>query len=347
MVLGLFVLPLLAQPSFGPPEVVGVVDSPAIAEASGIAASRRNQGVLWTHNDSGDSARVFAISTQGSFLGQYSLPGVFALDVEDIAVGPGPVPGVAYLFVGDIGDNLGFRPALRVHRAPEPEVPVNGAPVNEPLGGVASITLRYPDGPRDAESLAIDPLSGDLFVFSKQAGVSRVYRAAKADVDAGGTITMTLIAEVPISLATGGDISPDGGLIVIRNLDTACMWARIPGATVAEALLGACVPVPVTGRPAEPQGEAIGFAFDSRGYFTISEGAQAPLRYSARLDPPCDADINCDGSADQGDVACMIRAIAGEAGCFCSDDPDFNADGSADQGDLSSLIRVVAGGECP
>lgn len=63
--------------------------------------------------------------------------------------------------------------------------------------------------------------------------------------------------------------------------------------------------------------------------------------------PVCDADINCDGSADQGDVACMILTIAGEASCFCQADPDFNQDGSADQGDIAAIIQVVAGQPCP
>jgi len=60
----------------------------------------------------------------------------------------------------------------------------------------------------------------------------------------------------------------------------------------------------------------------------------------------CDPDVNCDGSPDQGDVACMILAVAGDTSCICQD-PDFNLDGSADQGDVSALIGVVAGQPCP
>jgi len=60
----------------------------------------------------------------------------------------------------------------------------------------------------------------------------------------------------------------------------------------------------------------------------------------------CDPDVNCDGSPDQGDVACMILAVAGDTSCICQD-PDFNLDGSADQGDVAALIGVVAGQPCP
>jgi len=62
--------------------------------------------------------------------------------------------------------------------------------------------------------------------------------------------------------------------------------------------------------------------------------------------PACDPDVNCDGSPDQGDVACMILAVAGDTACICQD-PDFNQDGSADQGDVSAIIGVVAGQPCP
>jgi len=62
--------------------------------------------------------------------------------------------------------------------------------------------------------------------------------------------------------------------------------------------------------------------------------------------PACDPDFNGDGSADQGDVACMILALAGDTSC-AAHDADFNADGSADQADLAAIIEVVAGGPCP
>ncbi len=63
--------------------------------------------------------------------------------------------------------------------------------------------------------------------------------------------------------------------------------------------------------------------------------------------PACDPDVNCDGVPDQGDVACIILAVAGDLACFCQADPDFNHDGVPDQGDVADLILVVAGAACP
>ena len=72
----------------------GAVDG-RIHEASGLAASRRHAGVVYTHNDSGDGPRVFALSAaDGALLGEYEVRGrpgaaaVEAHDWEDMAVGP-------------------------------------------------------------------------------------------------------------------------------------------------------------------------------------------------------------------------------------------------------------------
>src|SRR5437867_2032775 len=92
-----------AAPTFAGGVSQGTVAVAGLNEASGLVASRNNANVLWTHNDSGDSARVFALDTQGRKLGIYTLPGAANVDYEDIAIGPGPVTNVQYLYVGDIG----------------------------------------------------------------------------------------------------------------------------------------------------------------------------------------------------------------------------------------------------
>src|SRR5882724_9748622 len=96
-----------AAPMFGPALTNGEVNIGGLTEVSGVAASRNNANVLWTHNDSGHPAVAHAIDTFGRLLGKYTLPG--NTDNEDIAIGPGPVTNVSYLYVGDIGDNSSKR----------------------------------------------------------------------------------------------------------------------------------------------------------------------------------------------------------------------------------------------
>src|SRR4051812_49239849 len=83
----------------------GNIANSAITEASGIAASRLNPNVLWTHNDSGNPAQIFAMTSTGATLGSYTLTGAGNTDWEDISIGPGPLANTQYIYVADTGDN--------------------------------------------------------------------------------------------------------------------------------------------------------------------------------------------------------------------------------------------------
>lgn len=162
-------------PQFDPATQTGTIQSFYIDEASGIAASRKNDDVFWTLNDSGDSPRIFAFNSNGAHLGIYNLSPAFNNDYEDIAIGPGPTDGVDYLYIGDIGDNSAVRSTIKVYRVPEPTVDKNQSPINVNLTNVETITLRYHDGARDAETLMIDPITKDIYIISKRETYSRVY----------------------------------------------------------------------------------------------------------------------------------------------------------------------------
>ena len=141
---------------FGAGVQTGTLQDPAITEASGIAASRTNPGIYWVHNDSGDSARVFATDLSGAAIGRFRLQGAQARDWEDIDVGPGPEPGRSYLYLGDIGGNKG-RSNLSIYRAVEPGILPGASGVR---GSVPAerIDVMYPDGLAwDAEALLVDP----------------------------------------------------------------------------------------------------------------------------------------------------------------------------------------------
>ncbi len=279
----------MAQTTFSNAVNLGTVNVAGLNQASGVLASRNNNGVLWTHNDSGDIARIFAIDTQGRYLGTYILPEAVNVDYEDIAFGPGPVPNVQYLYVGDIGDNKSTRTSIQIYRIPEPAVYLRQAqaPSTFSLKGLANIKLTYPDGAHNAETLLVDPLTGDLFVVTKQPSVARIYQATKSQLDAGGPIPLVYVGQIPFNVASGGDISPTGLEIVIRQEDFARLWTRSPHQSIAAALLQSTPDqIPVVGRPTEPNGEAIGFDPIGRGYFTLSDGAvKQPLYYFARTSP--------------------------------------------------------------
>ena len=253
----------------------GNVASDAITELSGIVSSRRTNGVWWVNNDSGDSARLFAVGTDGRSLGEFQLAGATATDWEDIGIGPGPQAGVKYLYAADIGDNAKTRPSVQVYRVPEPAVdPVNPSSTQRTLDGVDTLTLTYPDGPRDAEAFFVDPTTRQIYIVSKEIGAAALYRAP-GKLAPGSTTTLEKVGTVDAGpLVTAADITALGDAIALRTYTSVRVFARTRGTEVEAALAGK----PCSGKAAiEQQGEAIGFTRDGRGYVTASEGAHPPL----------------------------------------------------------------------
>lgn len=245
----------------------GIIQAKEIDEASGIVAGRRNHGVLWVHNDSGDESRIFAIDEKGVLLATCYLQGVEARDWEDITIGPGPIPNSNYLYVGDIGDNSAEHKKCYIYRLEEPEVQLGDRARTITISAIDRITYVYPDGARDAETLMADPLSGDLYVVSKRDSLSRVYRLA-APQSVSAPLEVELICELPFNVAVGGDISPTGDEILIKNYVDVYYWRREAAQSISQVLRTAPVRLPYE---MEPQGEAVCWKWDAGGYFTLSE----------------------------------------------------------------------------
>ena len=260
---------------------MGQIESPRLAEISGLVASRRTPGVLWVHNDSGDRPCVYAVNLRGDLLGIYRVTGAEARDWEDIAAGPGPQPDTPYLYVGDIGDNAGHDPWITVYRVKEPAVDPNARGLDAATEPAEAIRMVYPDGPRDAETLLVDPLTRDLYVISKRDPFSRVYRA-RCPQSALPQITLEWVCLLPVGLATGGDVSPDGRQVAVRTMSQAMFWRRDPDQPLWKAFQSKAWTLPLVG---EPQGEAIGFDPHGRGYYTISEGRTPVVYYFAEAGP--------------------------------------------------------------
>jgi hypothetical protein len=252
---------------------LGTVANVAVVELSGIAASRRNPGVWWVHNDSGNPAAVYAVGDNGADLGTFTLTGATNIDWEDIAVGPGPVPGTNYLYVADIGGNIAPRNEVFVYRVPEPAVSSSTSSGAVNLAGAVKLTLSYPSAATpDAEALIVDPINGDLFIVTKVvAGSAKVYRA---DVSGSTTVSMTEVASVPQLVVTGGDVTAAGDFVALRTYFSVLVYPRPAGQPLAAAF----AQTPCAGATAtETQGEAIGFTPDGRGYVTASEGTEPAL----------------------------------------------------------------------
>lgn len=239
-----------------------------LSEISGVAASRTNPGILYVHNDSGNPDQVYLTDENGDNKGTLTLTPVGNRDWEDIAVGPGPVSGKNYVYVGDIGDNKSQNPSVLIYRFAEPDLSGKTLPVIMNIDSLDIIELKYPDGPRNAESLMVDPLTKDIYIASKESNISKVYVARYPQSTASATV-MTPVVQLYMNKATAGDISPDGTEILLRSNELIWYWRLPRGTSISEGLLTAPQIAPYANN--EPQGEGICFAADNSGYYTDTE----------------------------------------------------------------------------
>lgn len=252
------ILPAAPSTADGPRVLCRMSDS-RLTEISGLAASVRFPGVVWVHNDSGDTARVFAVDVATCVVrAVVSLAGVSAVDFEAISMGRDSA-GEPELWVGDVGDNARVRKDVKLYRFLEPLSLVDQSV------SVQTVTVTWSDGPRDCESLMVEPLAGGrVFLVSKES-TGGVYQLQGDFRGAGSGWTGPRVSSTRSS-ASDGAIAPDGSRTVVRFYDNATMFMGVPGSTPRNFSL-----------PSQPQGEAITFSPDGRHLYIASEGVGTDL----------------------------------------------------------------------
>ncbi|MGL5826638.1 MAG: hypothetical protein ACRCYU_17780 [Nocardioides sp.] len=231
--------------------------NPEIKETSGLSRSTYRRKVLFLHNDSGDSARFFAVNRNCKTRAVFSVRGVRPRDWEDMAPGPGHT-----LWFGDIGDNGESRPSINVTRVSEPrEIPRNGE--RRSLAGT-TYTLTYPDGAHNAEAMMLRPRSGRIYVITKNRVAGAIYRAPKV-LSSRGANMMTKIATVPNGLS-GADWARKGGRFVLRGYESVFIYSAMGGEPTR-------VPVPA----GHTFGEAVTWSRNGRALILGGEGVRTSL----------------------------------------------------------------------
>jgi len=257
---------------YSDPANVGTLPA-VVTETSGLASSRKNPGVLYAHNDSGDSARVFALDSKGALLGEIAFGGATAVDWEDMAVGP--CAEGSCVWIGDVGDNGKSRSNYALYSIPEPTL--DGKTFAKTTIAAHKFPFSYPDGKWNCETLLVHPTTGEIFVVTKDSTIDGGVYRFPAKLVPGTPVTLEKVGSAKgtnKNLVTGGDISPCGDRILLRTYGPLYEYTIAPGKTVAEAFSVAPRSVPVA---KEGQGEAVAFRADGRGYFTASEGTGVAL----------------------------------------------------------------------
>ncbi|WP_406075458.1 WD40 repeat domain-containing protein [Streptomyces virginiae] len=251
------------------------ISDPRIKESSGLAASRIHPGVYWTHNDSDDGPFIYAVdSASGRTVARVTLKGIGKpRDVEAISLGPD-----GQLYVGDIGDNRGGTwDHVWIYRFPEPKQ----------LGDVtveaAQFTVKYADGARNAESLMVHPVTGRVYIASKDENKGGLYEGP-AELSTGGTNVFRRVADVP--WVTDGAFSPDGTRLTLRGYFTARTYPWKDGLPVGE---GERVDAPWQGQAESvtytPDGATLMFGAEGEGSRVIAIPVAAATGPSASPQP--------------------------------------------------------------
>ncbi len=267
----------------------GIVISPELDEISGLQASQRRDGVFWVHNDDGPP-RVFALGPDGADLGHFDIREAVNVDWEDITLIPGETRDL--LVLADVGDNRAERSRVWLYLVEEP-LPNQDGRYSGQYNAYHWISLRYPDGPRDTESISWDPVGQRLLVLSKRDKPPRLYAIDAATLLSEDEAALTFLGAVDqfrppepadrrlfdertpwISQPTGFDISPDGKRAAVLTYRSLYLFERPADADWLEGLN--TEPVEILGPP-HAYDEAVGFGADGKRIWVSTEGEQPPV----------------------------------------------------------------------
>jgi hypothetical protein len=240
-----------------------VIDPQSIDESSGIADSKINQDYLWVQEDSGNPTQLFLISHDGKVKKSIFLAGIANRDWEDMTLAMGPDPSLDYLYLGDIGDNGNTHSDYTIYRFPEPSLTV------DTVRKIDKIVFRYPDGAHDAEAFIVDDLKKEIYIITKRDTLSRVYRL-KSGYSESAINTLEYVTSLQFNSVVSASLSRDRQDLLIKTYADIFHYDIKQDISLAEVF--GTNPTTVNYQ-VEPQGEAISFASDNTGFFTLSEKA--------------------------------------------------------------------------
>ena len=270
-------------------EIAATVQDPELAEISGIEIAEGP--VFLVHNDDG-APLLFALDLGGEVVGRFELEGAKNHDWEDLA--RMPLDGRRVMVVGDIGDNEARRTSIQLYFAELPEN-LHTSPEQQAVRVVPThvLELRYPDGPRDCEALAYDPVSGMILLLTKRDKPARLYGVDSARAMEASDLELEFLGTVHplrppsrddyrklgkaadwISQPTGMDINEDGTLAAVITYRSLYLFSRSPQQSWAEAFLAA--PREFLG-PISSDEEAVAFSESDEAVYITTEKHPAPI----------------------------------------------------------------------
>lgn len=270
----------------------GTQQKSVMKEISGLACSRTTPGYLWAHGDENTSGnrKIIAIQPSGTLAMTVNLttPGTTRDDWEDIATGV--YDNTNYVFVGAIGDNdLQFNDNYYIYYFEEPAISSGTQTVT-----VNTIRYGYPDNQaHNTETLMYDNVEQMFYIADKVDGVCHLYKLPFRTDYGTGIQRLTEVCALgngsKFKEANGGDISPDGRWMAIKNEKYVLLWERQGSESLSATVLRD--PVQVMAYQEEEQGESLAWKDATTFYTTSDSKKDTPIYQYVREGDPTSAEV--------------------------------------------------------
>jgi len=241
------------------PITAGIID-----EASGLADSYANAGFLWVNQDSDNPTKIYLLGHDGKHGKSIHIDNVTNRDWEEIMVGDGPTAGKKYVYIGDIGDNQKQYDEYFIYRFEEPFI------TTDTVKSIDKIRFKYDDGRHDAEAFFIDAAKNIYIIIKTTQENAKVYQLSYP-YSTTSLNTATYIATLSYTGVVGASYNSSGELLV-KTYNNIFYYQS--NQSVLNTLKGS---YSTLSYQIEPQGEAISFANNGSGFYTLSEKAFASL----------------------------------------------------------------------
>lgn len=272
--------------TWAPAELVGTLD-PSITEASGLAASAVHDDLYYTMSDDPPPGRsgvvVWGVRADGGIEVEVHLLGTSVSNTEGLAVAPcEPGAATSCVWVGETGDN-GTHPPHRIFRFAEPAF----APGDDPelvLPEFATTTYTYPDGATpNAEAMVVDPATSLVYVLSKRAMPSPVFRVpfVALDGDVGESVAID-VGAINLTTITAADPRPCRNELLVRQYGA--LWHLTAPPPFENLFDPAQVTTTQVEAASESVAEAVAWSRDGRDYLTTHEAVGAAVHRYACTD---------------------------------------------------------------
>lgn len=244
-----------ANPEKFDPVPVKTLLNPMLEEISGIADSESEPGIIWGIEDSGNPPQLSVIGHDAHVKGTIFLKGIVNRDWEEIDVANGVV------YIAETGDNSLQYPGYSIYKFSEP------SSFTDTIHSIEKIRFIYPDGSQNCEAMIVDPSSRDIYFFTKLTSGSKIYKLS-FPYDASTIHNLVYLGQINLNGVVAASLSYDQREIILKTYSGLHYFSRSSSETIFQAVSKTAEIIPYE---MEPQGEAISFAKDNSGYFTLSE----------------------------------------------------------------------------